>query len=517
MASSQFILKRFGVCLVLVLLFSLAVSAATYYVDDDAPNDPGPYDPNVSDPLMDGSADHPFDNIQEGIDAAIAGDTVMALPGTYYEDVNFNGKNIILTSTEPNNPSVAATTIIHGVYYGSAVTFAGSETADCKLYGLTITQGNNGKRGGIKGNGTTAEISYCTITGNGHGLEKCNGVICHCTIKDNVGSALQYCHGTITDCTILRNSYAAWTCNATFEDCTIRNNSWGMNICDGMIANCTISGNLESALDRCDGLIINCIISENDMWFRGALQQCDGMILNCTIRNNHSDGHGGGISDSRGTIMNCSIIGNRAFWGAGLSNCTGQVTNCIIWGNRASISDDQLYDSSTPTYSCIQDWTSGGTGNITNDPLFADADNGDYHLKSQAGRWDPGSLVDPNTSTDPNDVYWTEPQWVYDDVTSPCIDTGDPASDWTAELWPHGGRINMGAYGGTPEASMSANPVGNFADLDHDDTVGAIDLELFCEDWLQQQYLLDTDLNRNGMVDIDDFADFAREWLWIEP
>jgi hypothetical protein len=66
------------------------------------------------------------------------------------------------------------------------------------------------------------------------------------------------------------------------------------------------------------------------------------------------------------------------------------------------------------------------------------ADNGDYHLKSQAGRWDPKSQT-----------------WVLDELTSPCIDAGDPASDWTAELWPHGERINMGAFGGTPQASMS--------------------------------------------------------------
>jgi parallel beta-helix repeat protein len=35
---------------------------------------------------------------------------------------------------------------------------------------------------------------------------------------------------------------------------------------------------------------------------------------------------------------------------------------------------------------------------------------------------------------------------------------GDPNSDWTSEIWPHGERINMGAYGGTQEASMSTKP-----------------------------------------------------------
>ncbi|MBU0640104.1 MAG: right-handed parallel beta-helix repeat-containing protein [Planctomycetes bacterium] len=58
---------------ILAVIF-LAVGAApgqtTWYVDDDAPNDPGPGDPTVSDPDEDGSADHPFDAIQEGINAA---------------------------------------------------------------------------------------------------------------------------------------------------------------------------------------------------------------------------------------------------------------------------------------------------------------------------------------------------------------------------------------------------------------------------------------------------------------
>jgi len=64
---------------------------------------------------------------------------------------------------------------------------------------------------------------------------------------------------------------------------------------------------------------------------------------------------------------------------------------------------------------------------------------GDYHLKSQAGRWDVASQ-----------------SWVLDEVTSPCIDAGDPASLIDDEPAPNGARINMGAYGGTAQASKSA-------------------------------------------------------------
>ncbi len=77
-------------------------------------------------------------------------------------------------------------------------------------------------------------------------------------------------------------------------------------------------------------------------------------------------------------------------------------------------------------------------GIIGKDPLYADAANGDYHLKSQYGRWNGSG-------------------WVNDQVTSPCIDTGDPGDDYSNEPKPDGDRINMGANGNTAEASKSAS------------------------------------------------------------
>jgi len=80
-----------------------------------------------------------------------------------------------------------------------------------------------------------------------------------------------------------------------------------------------------------------------------------------------------------------------------------------------------------------------GTGDISAAPLFADPSNGDFHLKSKAGRWDRGAE-----------------KWVKDKVHSPCIDAGDPKSEYKNEPKPNGSRINMGAYGNTPEASRSS-------------------------------------------------------------
>jgi cysteine-rich repeat protein len=76
------------------------------------------------------------------------------------------------------------------------------------------------------------------------------------------------------------------------------------------------------------------------------------------------------------------------------------------------------------------------TGDVTGDPLYANAPS-DLHLQSQYGRW--------NGST-----------FVLDGSTSPAIDAGDPADDFSREIEGNGDRINQGAYGNTTEASKSS-------------------------------------------------------------
>jgi hypothetical protein len=137
---------------------------------------------------------------------------------------------------------------------------------------------------------------------------------------------------------------------------------------------------------------------------------------------------------------------------------TATVVNCIIWDCPRPItlndsSNTEIEDRGshlTVSYSDIQGGRDGvsvsgsqstvtwGEGNIDVDPLFADVKNLDFHLLSQFGRWDP----DDST-------------WLIDPVSSPCIDAGDPDDSVADELYPHGHRINIGAHGGTPEASLS--------------------------------------------------------------
>ncbi len=89
---------------------------STYFVDDNAPGDPGPGDTAISDPLEDGSSDHPFDTIQEAIDIAEPSETVIVLTGTYTgqgnRDLDFKGKSITVRSTEPNDIDIVTQTVI---------------------------------------------------------------------------------------------------------------------------------------------------------------------------------------------------------------------------------------------------------------------------------------------------------------------------------------------------------------------------------------------------------------------
>ncbi|HVP11985.1 MAG TPA: hypothetical protein VMV94_12460, partial [Phycisphaerae bacterium] len=143
------------------------------------------------------------------------------------------------------------------------------------------------------------------------------------------------------------------------------------------------------------------------------------------IRDNQSSGPsgaGGGLSCDASTpvLANCTISRNTATVRGGGMDCTNSpnptLTNCILWGDTPL---EISIASSTPVvnYCDVQGGWSG-TGNLDTDPLFVDAANGDFHLAAN----------------------------------SPCIDAGDPASDFSLEPEPDGGRINMSTYGNTPEA-----------------------------------------------------------------
>ena len=317
------------------------------HVDDDSPSDPRPNDAAGSDPQENGSADHPFDRIQEAIDVAGRQTVVLVHPGTYRENIDFLGKRIHVIGTDLSNPRAPYPTI-EGAGPGPVVRFNHGEDPNSRLAGFFITDSEN--RSG-------------------------NAILCSASSPT--------------------------------------------------IANCLIAGNRRTEVGDA---VISCTDS-------------NAVFVNCTIADNYADEKGAGL-----LLRNSSVT----------------VVNSILWANMPR----EIVLSGTAKVSVQYSTVTGGwpgLGNRSSDPLFAgvsqwvDPQNpaivvgpdrpgavwvtGDYHLQSQAGRWDPDTSA-----------------WVQDKVTSPCIDAGDPATPVGQEPSPNGGIINMGAYGGTAHASKTYVP-----------------------------------------------------------
>jgi hypothetical protein len=298
----------------------------------------------------------------------------------------------------------------------------------------------------------------------------------------------------------MENSHSS---NPSFTNCTFRHNSaefagGGMdNVVDSSptLINCTFSENLAQYGGGMDNyfesypILTNCIFSRNTAGDCGGgmdnMIDSNPILANCIFSKNTAGDDGGGVCNfaSSPVLINCTFAQNSAENGNAIGSDivydyyridpnNMELINCILWDGGIEIWNE--YGSPTIiTYCNIQGGKASifdpsktvfwGEGNIDVDPLFVKLGywkdvndpnvavepddpsavwiDGDYHLESQAGRWDPVSE-----------------SWIIDDVTSPCIDAGDPNSPVGDEPEPNGGRINMGAYGDTAEASKSFAP-----------------------------------------------------------
>ena len=144
-----------------------------------------------------------YSTIQLAINASVNGDIVLVLAGTYYENINFNGKNITVASNYINDglESTIEGTIIDGNNLNPVVTFNNNETLDAKLIGLTIQHGKqvvsaNRGGGGVCCDDSSPTIEHCRIIHNsspvgiGGGIKMWNscGIIRYCLIEQNQAS-----------------------------------------------------------------------------------------------------------------------------------------------------------------------------------------------------------------------------------------------------------------------------------------------------------------------------------------
>jgi hypothetical protein len=224
---------------------------------------------------------NPGESIQARIDDpnVIDGDTIIVYPGTYVENINFNGKNITLRSAEPTNLDIVQNTTIEG-----KVCFRGTEDQTCKLSGFNI-------------DGYIVGFDY------NYGLEHTHATISHCLLGHIItpcDPAISACDGTISNCVI---EYVGTMCMALIPD---------IRACHGLIENCTILAWIE-ILEGGTCTLRNCIIYYSSITvYRGATLN----VSYCDVEGGLSGIVGGGIVNwGPGNIDTDPCFVESGFWG----------------------------------------------------------------------------------------------------------------------------------------------------------------------------------------------------------
>lgn len=237
---------------------------------------------------------------------------------------------------------------------------------------------------------------------------------------------------------------------------------------------------------------------------------------NITIQNARIWRNGGSAYASAGskggeTIINATIYGNR---GGGISTDKGLtlVNSIVVTTNASAIfvesaqsasigGDFNLYFfppngvlcsnlSEKIDYKNLSEWQTKNkdTHSVVIDPLFVNPAAGDFHLQSTGG-------------------YYSNGTWAISTNTSWAIDAGNPTSSFTNEPAPNGGRINLGAYGGTAQASRS--------DTNHPALLPITLKDGGVAPYGQPLYWLSRGISPTNLVQIEYSPDGGATWLFV--
>ncbi len=391
-----------------------------------------------SDTVGNGSAGNPYRTITKALSQAANGTRVHIAAGQYTNGVetfpvaisNLYGVQLLGTN---------ATTTVVNAKSANRVISVYNALGDSRIESLSVINGSatNPTNGiGIYAWGSGLDIVSCVITGNtGNVNENITGN------QRGIGISAEHSSGTITGCLVRANRIPS--VSGFGQQC---GGAIYLEMGQWTVADCSILTNyvrrpysgcyLKGAGIWANGgkhVIRNCVVAHNILRFDGGTRASepvtgDGIYL----EPNTSDG---GVS-----LVNVTVADNSGE-GLNVGGGTVFVTNSILWGNGVDATGTMTLAWCNVSNAAPQ---ATRTNCISADPLFVNAPSNDYHLKSRGGHWDASAGI-----------------WVIDQVTSPCVDAGDPSDlRWQNESWPNGRRINMGAYGGTYQASKPYVPMG---------------------------------------------------------
>ena len=334
-------------------------------------------DTTGSDSTGDGSTTNPFATIQKGIDSSSDGDTVLVAAGTYVENINYNGKNIMVGSLylTTQDTSYISSTIIGGDSSGSIVLFESFEDSTAVLNGFTfqniIFNSGDELQTIININESSPKIINNRFD-NFYLFQGGESAVIYCENSNSLIMNNVFTNGSLGNGYVLGGFILSKNSNVTIRNNRIENGYVGFAEPSGFI----VSVNSENIIES--NIIINpsmgyCMIC-------AAISILDGS--NCIIRNNfifqaYGDGYGAVVaSQSQYVSHNNTFVSNSRGY-ANLSS-DGIVSNDIIYGSSNAVYIDTNSNIQV-SYSDIEGgWE--GEGNIDADPLFCNQDGGDYTL-----------------------------------------------------------------------------------------------------------------------------------------